>query len=179
MNIAVASCNPVKIEAVNEAFLECFSSVRKIEGFNVSSGVPDQPIGDEITRKGAENRVSELQEKCVEFDWFVGIEGGIEQQNGQMTAFAWIVVKSGSKSGVARTATFYLPPRVAQLVQQGYELGDANDLVFEKHNSKQKNGAVGLLTNNIIDRKQLYRQAVILALIPFMNNELYLVESDI
>ena len=59
------------------------------------------------------------------------------------------------------------------MVQKGYELGEADDIVFKKDNSKQQNGAVGLLTQNIITRKSLYKPAVIMALIPFLNTELY------
>jgi len=58
-------------------------------------------------------------------------------------------------------------------VRQGKELGEADDLVFAKENSKQDNGAVGLLTGNVIDRTALYQQAVVLALIPFKNPHLY------
>jgi non-canonical (house-cleaning) NTP pyrophosphatase len=53
------------------------------------------------------------------------------------------------------------------------ELGVANDMVFNETNSKQKNGAVGLLTHNQIDRVELYRAGVVLALIPFVNQGLY------
>jgi len=62
---------------------------------------------------------------------------------------------------------------VAELVHQGMELGDADDMVFAKSNSKQQNGAVGLLTNNIITRKSLYLPAVQMAFIRFLNPELY------
>jgi non-canonical (house-cleaning) NTP pyrophosphatase len=53
------------------------------------------------------------------------------------------------------------------------ELGEADDLVFGKANSKQQNGAVGLLTNDVIVRRTLYVPAVVMALIPFVKEELY------
>jgi non-canonical (house-cleaning) NTP pyrophosphatase len=53
------------------------------------------------------------------------------------------------------------------------ELGQADDQVFNQSHSKQKNGAVGLLTNDLIDRSEYYKQAVILALVPFLKPELY------
>jgi non-canonical (house-cleaning) NTP pyrophosphatase len=53
------------------------------------------------------------------------------------------------------------------------ELGEADDLVFGRSNSKQDNGAIGLLTGDVIDRAQLYEQAVILALVPFKNPDMY------
>ncbi|MBM3225236.1 MAG: DUF84 family protein, partial [Candidatus Tectomicrobia bacterium] len=104
----------------------------------------------------------------------VGIEGGIEDHAGTMTAFAWVVVLSQDQQlGQACTGTFTLPEAVAALVRQGKELGAADDIVFGRANSKQEQGAVGLLTGGIIDRTQLYVQAVILALIPFKQRSLY------
>ena len=90
-----------------------------------------------------------------------------------MAAFAWIVVRSKEMMGKGRTGTFFLPHAVAELIRQGKELGEADDIVFGRSNSKQENGAVGLLTDNAIDRVQLYEHAVILALIPFKNEALY------
>jgi non-canonical (house-cleaning) NTP pyrophosphatase len=90
-----------------------------------------------------------------------------------MEAFAWVVVLAGQKVGRGRTGTFFLPPRVAELVRAGKELGEADDIVFGRSNSKQENGAVGLLTGDVIDRAGFYEHAVILALIPFKTPELF------
>jgi non-canonical (house-cleaning) NTP pyrophosphatase len=59
------------------------------------------------------------------------------------------------------------------LIKEGKELGEADDIVFQKENSKQKTGAVGLLTGNVLDRTSYYKEAIILALIPFKNKDLY------
>jgi len=85
----------------------------------------------------------------------------------------WVVVRSGDRVGKARTGTFFLPAPVADLVRQGKELGEADDIIFGRSNSKQENGAIGLLTGNVIDRTQLYEHAVVLALVPFKNVGLY------
>ncbi|HRF97359.1 MAG TPA: DUF84 family protein, partial [Aggregatilineales bacterium] len=76
------------------------------------------------------------------------------------------------RGGHARTATFILPDEVAKHVKLGLELGDADDIVFGRSNSKQQNGSVGLLTNDRIDRAGYYSPAVVLALIPFINPSL-------
>jgi non-canonical (house-cleaning) NTP pyrophosphatase len=47
------------------------------------------------------------------------------------------------------------------------ELGDADDAVFGRSNSKQANGSIGLLTDDALTRTEYYVQAVIMALIPF------------
>jgi len=62
---------------------------------------------------------------------------------------------------------------VAKLVSSGLELGEADDQVFGTQGSKQHNGAVGLLTHDVLTRDGFYAQAVQLALIPFINPQLY------
>lgn len=91
-----------------------------------------------------------------------------------MEAFAWVVVKSKQgKVGKGRTGTFFLPHRIAELIREGKELGEADDIVFGRKNSKLENGAVGLLTQDVIHCTDFYVVAVILALIPFKNETLY------
>jgi non-canonical (house-cleaning) NTP pyrophosphatase len=53
------------------------------------------------------------------------------------------------------------------------EVGDISDRVFGKANSKQDMGAIGLLTNNVVDRTDMYRHAVASALMPFLHPDLY------
>ena len=53
------------------------------------------------------------------------------------------------------------------------ELGDADDVIFGRTNSKQGNGSVGILTADVITRTIFYQQAILLALIPFKNSNLY------
>lgn len=174
IKIAVASRNPVKMDAVKEGLSLLLNEEVVLTGFAVESGVSDQPMSDSETLKGAKNRVENLRNQVSGFDFYVGIEGGVEDSVSGLMAFAWIVISSGEKTGMARTAGFFLPPKVAELVHQGFELGDADDMVFAKQNSKQQNGAVGLLTNDAITRQSLYRPAVQMAFIPFLNPELYI-----
>ncbi|MBT3386036.1 MAG: inosine/xanthosine triphosphatase [Prolixibacteraceae bacterium] len=172
MKVIVGSKNPVKKESVLVGFKSFFNSV-EVKGFYSGSGVADQPLSDKETLSGARNRAENVKNNYRDADFWVGIEGGIETTDKGLTAFAWVVILSAVKYGEARTASFLLPLTVAALVQQGYELGIANDIVFNKTNSKQKNGAVGILTQNIVSRTELYKQAVQLALIPFINPDFF------
>lgn len=172
--VIIASKNPVKINATKEAFSKMFPDERfDFIGIAASSKVSDQPMSSNETLQGARNRAFEAKLKGNTADYFVGIEGGIEVEGNQMSAFAWIYIVHNHKESRARTANFYLPPKVCELIQEGLELGEADDKVFGQSNSKQKNGAVGLLTGNLIDRTSYYFQAIVLALIPFRNPELY------
>jgi inosine/xanthosine triphosphatase len=130
-------------------------------------------MSEEETLLGAQNRAAGARSLVPEADFWVGIEGGVQDHQGEMAAFAWVVVTAREAAGKSRTGTFFLPPRVAELIRGGKELGEADDLVFGRTNSKQENGAIGLLTGDVIDRVQLYQQAIILALVPFRNRSLY------
>jgi len=174
MTIVVASQNPVKAEAVLSGFDRMFPGYGfKVETIEVDSGVENQPLSDQAARQGAQNRALEARSAIPSAHYWVGVEGGCDTLDGEMIAFAWVVVLSNEGLGSARTAHFKLPNQVKALVESGMELGDADDRVFGRENSKQKSGAVGLLTGDVITRKTLYEQAVILALIPFKQPDLY------
>ena len=169
--VIIASKNPVKINATKKAFEDVFTDRFEFEGVSVESLVSDQPISNDETLKGANNRLQNIQH--LEADYLVSIEGGVDIQNNNYEAFAWIVISDKNKIGQAKTATFSLPLKISNLIKEGYELGDADDIVFKRSNSKQKNGAVGILTDNLINRTDYYYHAIILALIPFSNTKLY------
>lgn len=172
--LIVASTNPVKIQSTLNGFKRMYpDEAFDAHGVSVSSGVSDQPMTDAETLHGATSRVEVARVAAPQADYWVGIEGGCELMGDELTAFAWVVVRSPTQVGKARTGVFFLPEAVAQLVRAGVELGEADDRVFGRTNSKQGNGAIGLLTHAVIDRVQYYEHAVILALVPFKNAELY------
>jgi len=172
--VIVASANPVKLRAAEAGFRKTFiGETFEVEGVAAESGVGHQPMSDEETLRGARNRAQHAQSLQPGADYWIGLEGGVYEREGTLEAFAWIVVLSRTLRGEARTATFELPPKVARPVHQGMELGHADDQVFGRTNSKQTNGAVGLLTRDLITRATYYEHAVVLALIPFVNPDLY------
>lgn len=172
--IIVASGNPMKIKAAEKGFKEMFPDTAfEVEGIAVPSQVSDQPIGDEETYTGAYNRVLGAKKAKPEADFWIGIEGGNIRHDQEMETMAWVVVHDNRTAGKARTAGFFLPPKVIELVNQGYELGHADDIVFGTSNSKQTTGSAGLLTDGVMDRVRFYTDAVILALIPFKQPSLY------
>jgi inosine/xanthosine triphosphatase len=175
MKIIIASKNPIKIQAVHDGFTEIFPDWKlETEGVSVPSEVSDQPIGDKETFTGALNRAKNAQKAMPNADFWVGVEGGnIRHGENEMEVMAWIVVISKNKIGKARTAGFFLPQKVVDLINQGYELGHADDIVFKLENSKQKMGSAGLLTDGVMNRLRLYVPAMIFALIPFYKEELY------
>lgn len=169
--VIIASKNPVKINATKKAFENVFNDRFEFEGFSADSLVSDQPMNNIETLTGAMNRLENIQH--LKADYFVSIEGGVDLLDDNYEVFAWIIISDKKKTGKAKTATFPLPLKISKLIKEGYELGDADDMVFKRSNSKQKNGAVGILSKNLINRTDYYVHAIILALIPFTNSKLY------
>ena len=168
--IIVASTNPAKISAVEDAFKHTFpDSQFSIKGISVDSGVRDQPMCADETLQGARNRVSNARQATPGADYYVGLEAGID---GQFT-FAWMVIESGDNRGEARSASLPLPPQALEKIHQGEELGDVMDEMFNQTNIKQKGGAIAMLTNHLLSRSSVYQQALILALIPFIHPTLF------
>jgi inosine/xanthosine triphosphatase len=173
--IVVASTNPVKKNAALAGFQRMFPEESfEVEGVATSSGISDQPMGETETFRGAMTRVENVSKAMPDADFWVGIEGGLEDREEQMVELAWVIVKSADgKIGKARSATFQMPNKIAELVRQGKELGEANDIAFGLTNSKQANGAVGIFTRDVITRESYCTETVILALIPFRNPDLF------
>lgn len=172
--IVVASKNPIKITATLEGFRSIFPEEDfEVTGISVPSGVADQPFSDSETLTGALNRANAAYSCDHTAHFWVGIEGGVEDKGSEMEAFAWVVVRSRTMVGKGKSGTFFLPKQVTNLIKEGMELGKADDIVFGMTNSKQECGAVGILTRNVINRTELYKNATILSLIPFRNTELY------
>jgi inosine/xanthosine triphosphatase len=171
VKVVVASRNPVKIGATQEAFATLFpNAALEMIAINVDSGAGDQPDSDDATRQGARTRALRSRQAIPNADFWVGLEGGTEIVDEQLMAFAWMAVQSASGSiSEARSVTLPLPPAVKELVTGGMELGEANDRIFSTANSKQGGGAFGLLTDGLYTRTGVYRQTLIMALTPFVN----------
>jgi len=176
--IVVASRNPVKIRSALGGFSRMFPELTfDALGKATASGVSDQPMSSEETLRGAQNRVQAARLAEPNAHFWVGIEGGLEKIGDGWAAFAWVVVRCPEREGKSRTGSFFLPPEVIRLIRTGMEMGEADDVVFGRSNSKQGSGASGILTGDVIDRTSLYEHAIILALIPFRNESVYPAEE--
>lgn len=171
-HVAVGSTNPVKIAAVGAAMAHAFPAAQ-VGGVDTDSGVPTQPWGDAETRQGALNRARAAL-AAAGSDLGVGLEGGlVDTELGLMTC-AWCVIVDGEgRTGVGGGVHVLLPPGVADALRAGAELGPAMDELTGQHNTKQGQGAVGILTGGLSNRQLAYEQLVAMALAPFVRAEYY------
>jgi inosine/xanthosine triphosphatase len=160
---AVGSTNPVKI-AATRAVLERVYGAAAVQAVAVESGVSIQPWGNEETARGATNRALAAQQQTRAL-LGIGFEGGLVEVAGQVFTCAWCaVVRSDGVVGIAGGESVMLPPAVATAVRAGQELGPAMDALTGRQNTKQHDGAIGILTGGQLDRQAAYEHLLIMAL---------------
>ena len=168
VKVVVGSTNIVKIEATRDAFRRVFGSV-EVEGVKVDSGVGVQPFTTEQTLAGALTRAKNAL-KAKKADFGVGIEGGIFVTSIGAFVNGWVVVTNGKKFGAASTLSVMLPKSVLKLFEENKvkELEEAIEIISGVSKPGEKMGAIGVLTNNYLDRKKSFEEAIIAALAPFI-----------
>ncbi|MEJ7901378.1 MAG: inosine/xanthosine triphosphatase [Thermomicrobiales bacterium] len=174
MRVAVGSLNPVKIAATAAGFSTVWSEEDwQCDGCLVPSGVSEQPMSNSESIGGARNRAVQARD-ALGAGYGVGIESGLEEIDGIWFSTGWVVIVNGhGAEGISSSMLRPVPLPSMELVLQGLELGAANDIVFGKTNSKQTNGLIGLLTNDILTREGVFRDAVISALARFLHPGLF------
>lgn len=174
MKVAVGSMNPVKVNAVKEAFEKLFPDKKwEVIGVDVKSGVSDQPMSDEESIKGARSRAKKAIKK-LDAHFGVGLEGGLHKIRKHWFDCGWIVVvnKKGEE-GIGSSIRIQMSKKMMKLVFSGKELGEVSDILFNKVNSKQAEGHFGIMTKNLITRTHGYLDGVLSALSRFVHPKLF------
>ncbi len=183
IKIIVASTNPIKIEAAKIGFETMFpKSHFETECISVESGVRNQPMTGAETRNGARNRATNAKNASPNANYWVGLEGGVEEddqmfnQKHHLRSVVWCaILKSGENVfGEGQPGSYALPEAICKMIlERGMELGEADDVVFRRTNSKLGAGSIGILTHGVLNRGPYYSLAVELALIRYINPDLY------
>ncbi len=168
--VNVGSENPVKVAAVREV-LQRFHPKLAVNAVAVPRTVGEQPWGAEA-ELGAEARARESVGKG---DLGIGIEAGVlERADGLYDVQHCAIVDGTGWTTRGQGMGFRYPPAVADLVRKGMTVGDACAQLFEEGDQGSGKGAIGILTNGVLDRKSLTEQAVLAAMVPRIRKELYL-----
>lgn len=172
MKIAVGSTNPVKVEAVRLVAAKIWPEVVVVPTA-VPSGVSEMPMSDAECIVGARNRALAARETAVA-DFGIGLEGGVAQESFGLTLVGWVVlVGSNGRESIGGCPRLPLPPRIAQRVLAGEELGPIMDSLVGQQDVKKKGGAVGTLTNGLVMRQEAFATAVAYAFAPFVTPHFY------
>ncbi len=198
--VAIGSKRGPKLDAVKQA-LESFSPFflpgAQIEliGVDVESGVSHTPSSQEELMRGARKRAESLVQMArkngSQWQYFVGLEGGLHvvresaahddappsdlPQSLRRRVFleSWAYVSDGAQGHYGRSGGIELPePLACEVLDRGVELALAIDRFAGAVGIRDAQGAWGVLSSNLITRQEAFRVAVIAAFAPFYN-EMY------
>jgi inosine/xanthosine triphosphatase len=200
--IAVGSTRGPKLDAVHDALKLCAEHLDpnmqfEVLGFAVDSGVGHTPLSSAESMRGARQRTEALIQlasaKGEVYQYYVGLEGGLEvmqtdegdERHGENTDSAgnrgrrvflesWAYVSDGSRGHFGRSGGIELPPALAhEVLDKGVELAPAIDKFAGIAGIRDNQGAWGVLSNNLITRREAFRVALVAAFAPFYNVNLF------
>ncbi|HLR22429.1 MAG TPA: DUF84 family protein [Pseudogracilibacillus sp.] len=157
MNIVIGSKNKTKIAAVETVFPNAF-----VHSVDAPSDVSNQPIGDEETRLGAMNRAYYAQRNKSK-SIGIGLEGGVMYVKDQLYLCNWGALQT-EKGNVytAAGARITLPNEFKAQIKEGYELAEIMNVFTEKKDIRNHEGAIGIFTNDLVDRSAMFVHVVTL-----------------
>ncbi len=176
----------------------------EVVGVEVESGVAHTPLSSAETMTGARQRAEALrhlaEEKNEPWEYFVGLEGGLDVVAGQTSRsvpqdarsapspnvengcparhvflenWAYVCDRAG-RGAFGRSGGILIPAALAaRVVDEGVELSVAIDEHASSSGIRDAQGAWGVLTRNMITRQDAFRTAVINAFAPFYNSPVY------
>lgn len=179
MTILVASTKAAKVDAVRAAVEQIaaidsrFTSVT-IQSLEVGAVAPAMPMSDRETLDGARARAVEAARWATQAAapfLAIGLEGGLSSEPLE-TLTSWAAVTDGVRWGYGSGGRIVLPDGIAQQVRDGRELGDVIDEAAGTA-IRGTRGAWGLLTLDLVGRRDAFITATIAALAPFYNQKIY------
>ena len=175
MKILMGTKNPGKIEGARQAFEKYFDSV-EIEGISVESNVGAQPVNEEILQ-GAKNRIKNLKKYAntnnIKADFYIASEAGITNLLGEWIDINAVIIEdSKGFQSIGTSQGFPIPDKYIEEIKQT-ELGKVMDRLFSGKELGEGKGGISFLPKDEITRIDLTRNAFIMALTRFINEDLW------
>lgn len=176
VRLAVGTANRLKVASVADAFRAAFPRLRfRVRGVQVRTGVPEQPT-EAQTFRGAETRARRALAASSQADYGVGIEAGLHWSDYLRrhldVQYVVILDKDGGRSA-GHGGGFYYPRPVEERVLRGRTISQALGPIAGDPRLGSTTGAVGFLSQGVLDRRELTRHAVLLALVPRIGRARY------
>lgn len=175
MKILMGTKNPGKIEGARQAFEKYFDNI-DIEGIAVESNVGAQPVNEEILQ-GAKNRIKNLKKYAnnnnIKADFYIASEAGITNLLGEWIDINAVVIEdSKGFQSIGTSQRFPIPDKYIEEIKQT-ELGKVMDRLFRGKELGKGKGGISFLTKDEITRIDLTRNAFIMALTRFINEDIW------
>ena len=170
MKILMGTKNPGKIEGARQAFEKYFDSV-EIEGISVESEVGNQPVNEEILQ--VKNLKKYAIKNNIQVDFYVSSEAGITNFLGEWIDINAVIIEdmNGFQS-IGTSQGFPIPDKYIDEIKET-ELGRVMDRIFKGKELGKGKGGISFLTKNEVTRIDLTKNAFIMALTRFINEDLW------
>jgi inosine/xanthosine triphosphatase len=189
--ILIGSTRPAKVEgarAAIEAIAACDARFRDavVEPVDVTDVAPAMPMSEADMIRGAHDRAAAvLRRRGVPAAGVgsphgvlspaalaIGVEGGLDPLGDRYVLKTWAAATDGTRWSYGAGGAVLLPDAIARDVVAGRELGDVIDEIAGTP-VRGTRGAWGLLTRDLVGRRDAFKLAVVAALAPFYNPALY------
>lgn len=174
IQIVIGSKNSAKIESVKLAAQKVFPNLNiNIVSIDVPSGVASQPLNDEETMNGAINRAKAAMNES-QSEYAIGIEGGVQKVGNIWLECGWVcVIDSTGKMGLGTSPRYQLSDKIMKRILAGVELADVIDEFSGMQDVRSSAGAMGILSNGVLNRAEAYVSGIVFAFAPFVSDERY------
>jgi inosine/xanthosine triphosphatase len=182
--VLLGSTRSAKVDGAREALLAIAGVDPRfanpvVESFDLTHVAPRMPLSEAEIIDGARRRAQALVEGpafVAGEAYAVGLEGGlapIQVDGGTVwTLRTWAAVTDGQRWGHGAGGTVEIPGVLATRVLAGLELGDVVDGLVGVP-TRGTRGAWGVLTRDLVGRRDAFRVAVIAAFAPFYHPKAY------
>ena len=149
----LGTTNPAKVNAVKEVLSDF-----EVVSISVNSGVDKQPKSDEETIQGAINRALSLPSDGLR----MGLEAGVTIHQDRLYLINWgALIDQDGKIFTAGGTRIELPKYVKdKIFNEGEELADVMGEVFKDSDIRKKQGAIGIYTCGLVNRKDIFTHIV-------------------
>ncbi|GGP14358.1 DUF84 family protein [Oceanobacillus neutriphilus] len=153
--VIIGSKNPTKVEAVKNVF-QGF----EVSSLDVPSSVSVQPFSDEETRAGAINRAKACAASSSGAIG-IGLEGGVMYVDDTLFLCNWgALATDDGELFTASGARIALPKEIENELKTAGELSIVMDAYTKKENVRSHEGAIGIFTNNLVSREDMFTHVV-------------------
>lgn len=187
MKFALGSKRAAKVEALQRAAARIASidaawHDAQIIPRGVSINAPAMPLTDEELMRGARERALAAQKDLLNEEssahFYIGLEGGFHSVSldGRQHTFlrGWAFATDGARESYGASPSIMVPESIVRRVIDGNtELGVVIDKVAGERDVRSRQGAWGVLSNDLLTRAMSFELALIAAFAPFYNERLY------
>jgi len=177
LKAVIGSLNESKINGARRALSLLGISFEDIIAIKVK-GFKDQPIGfDEIFIGAAYRAVQSVKYlrniSGVENGIGIGIEAGIIKLHNIWFSGQVAIIADNEKYSIGISSFFPLPRKISNVVSKGYELREVMKEISGYERIAETIGAIGFFSSGYMTRTDLSYQAVLTALLPWINKDTY------